>query len=102
MTYLPRQGDLFGFPDSLIGLHVRLDRSDTCHGDIAEITPGSGPHGHGLVCAVCGRHRGWLPGAAADFIAETIRVFGVPREPLIYRDTSPPARRADTSKGGPK
>jgi hypothetical protein len=84
MNCLPRQGDLFGHPDPLIGLRVQLDRADTpCHGNIAEIISGSRLHRHGLVCATCGRHRGWLPKAAADFIAESIRVFGVPREPLI-------------------
>jgi hypothetical protein len=83
MSCLPRQGDLFGHPDPLIGLRVQFDRADTpCHGDIAEIAPGSGPHIYGLTCPICGKHRGWLPKGAAAFLNETIRVFGVPHEPL--------------------
>jgi hypothetical protein len=84
MTYAPRQSDLFGHPDPLVGLHVRLDRS-CCHGDVVEIGPGAGPHGHSLVCPVCGQHCGWLPKAGAAFLTETIRVFGVPREPVQLR-----------------
>jgi hypothetical protein len=39
-----------------------------------EFRSASGPHGHGLVCVICDRHRGWLPKAAADFVAEP---FGI-------------------------
>jgi hypothetical protein len=85
MTYTPNQSDFFGYADPLIGLQVQLDRS-CCHGDIVEIGPGTGPHGHSLICPICHKHCGWLPKAAAAFIAETIRVFGVPREPLILRE----------------
>jgi hypothetical protein len=79
------QGDLFGHPDPLVGLCVELDRS-CCHGNVVEIGPGAGPHGHSLVCPICGGHCGWLSKTAGAFVLETIRVIGVPREPLILRE----------------
>jgi hypothetical protein len=85
----PPQGDLFGVADPLIGLRVKLDREidrcQPCHDNVAELCAGRGPHAYALFCITCGRFRGWLPLAAANFIKETIRVSGVPRKPLIYR-----------------
>ena len=90
--HAPTQRDLFSNGDPLVGLRVRLDRDidhrQPCHENIVELCAGPGPHAYGLLCAACGRHRGWLPKTAATFIAEAIRVHGVPREPLIYRDQS--------------
>jgi hypothetical protein len=90
--HVPTQSDLFATADPLIGLRVKLEREvdqcQPCHDNIAEICAGRGPHGHALKCEQCGRFRGWLPKAAADFLTETIRVLGVPCEPLIYRDAT--------------
>jgi hypothetical protein len=88
----PRQPDFFGSDDPLIGLRVKLaravDRSAPCHDNVAEICSGRGPHCYALLCSMCGRFRGWLPKRAVDFFRETIRVAGVPRGPLIYRDAT--------------
>jgi hypothetical protein len=96
--HVPTQADLFGTDDPLVGLRVQLDRAvdqcQPCHGNVAEICAGRGPHAHALRCATCGQHRGWLPKAAAEFLTETIRVVGVPREPLIYRDATNARRPA--------
>jgi hypothetical protein len=91
-VHVPHQRDLFDTDDPLIGLHVQLDRDidrrQPCHDNIAEICSGCGPHAYALLCATCGQFRGWLPKAAATFIAEAIRVDGIPDTPLIYRDAS--------------
>jgi hypothetical protein len=90
--HTPRQPDLFGTDDLLIGLRVRLDRAidrnQPCHGNICEVAAGRAPHSHALLCVSCGRFRGWLPVKASTFIAETIRVHGVPNAPLTWRDTT--------------
>jgi hypothetical protein len=63
--------------DLLIGLRLVLDRTcDRRHAccrtpsgaHIGVIEAGAGPHGHGLRCSLCGRHRGWLPARAADLL----------------------------------
>jgi hypothetical protein len=91
----PRQRDLFGESDNdpLVGLRVKLDRAidrrQPCHDDVCEIAAGHGPHNkYGLLCTVCGQFRGWLPQAAAGFLRATIREFGVPDVPLIWRDVT--------------
>jgi hypothetical protein len=90
--HTPRQPDFFGSDDPLIGLRVQLaravDRSAPCHDNVAEVCSGRGPHIYALICATCGQFRGWLPKTAAAFIAETIRVCGVPDAPLTWRDTT--------------
>jgi hypothetical protein len=88
----PPQGDLFGDADPLIGLCVKLDREidrrQPCHENVVELHAGRGGHAYALFCERCGRFRGWLPKAAAEFLTETIRVGGIPRETPIYRDTT--------------
>jgi hypothetical protein len=68
---------------------VRLDRSTDrerpCCENLATIRPGNGPHGAELRCAGCGRHRGWLPKQAVDFLASIADRFGDP-DPIILRD----------------
>jgi hypothetical protein len=90
--HVPTQPDLFGSDDPLIGLKIHFDREidqhQPCHDNLTEISGGRGPHCYALLCAACGRHRGWLPKQATDFIKESIRVAGVPRGPLIYRDAT--------------
>jgi hypothetical protein len=70
----------------LIASSIRIT---PCHDNVAKLHAGRGPHAYALLCPTCGRHRGWLPKAAADFFTETVRAFGVPSEPLIYRDAVP-------------
>lgn len=88
--HTPTQPDLFNTADPPIGLRIRLhrtvDRLLPCHDNIAEVCSGKGPHRYALFCEACGKFRGWLPRAAASFIAATIRKFGVPSEPLQYGD----------------
>jgi hypothetical protein len=76
----------------LVGMTVRLDRandrSTTCCRNLAVIEPKAGPHAHPLRCAICGRHRGWLPITAARFISLAVRTFGAPPEPPIIRDAT--------------
>jgi hypothetical protein len=38
----------------------------------------------------CNHHHGWLPKVAATFLTESIRVFGVPREPITFDDATIP------------
>ena len=68
---------------SLSGTRIRLDRpSDReygCCGNIAVITAGNLPHNAALVCATCGRHRGWLSEPVIAFIQETRARFGAPQ-----------------------
>jgi hypothetical protein len=78
--------------DHLIGLQVLLERSidqrEPCHGNLAFLCPGKGPHAYALSCATCLKFRGWLPKEAVNFISETVRLFGVPDEPLTIRDAT--------------
>jgi hypothetical protein len=73
----------------LIGLKVKLDRDvdqqQPCCENIATIHPGKAQHAGELRCAHCDRHRGWIPHATRNFILETVRRFGAPREPIIVR-----------------
>jgi hypothetical protein len=67
---------------SASGIRVKLyrpgDREYGRCGNIAVITAGNLPHNASLVCADCGRHRGWLSAAVITFIQETQARFGSP------------------------
>jgi hypothetical protein len=81
--------DLFGHvaaPPMRVRLDRTTDREQPCCENIAVIRPGKGPHAGELRCDGCGRHRGWLPREALDFLTELSRQFGAPAEPLILRD----------------
>ena len=82
------QPDMFGHRDPAIGLSVRLVRNGAgrCHDDVYELAPGRGHHAYELLCSTCGRHRGWLPKAAADFIHKIIDKFGRPTESIVIRN----------------
>ena len=71
---------------------VRLDRSTDrkrpCCENLATLRPGKGPHGAELRCAGCGRHRGWLPKQATEFLDDIASRFGNPAEPIVLRDNS--------------
>jgi hypothetical protein len=75
---------------------VRLDRSTDrerpCCENLATLRPGKGPHGAELRCAGCGRHRGWLPKQAVDFLAAIADRLGDP-DPIILRDQTKSARK---------
>ncbi len=78
---------------SLTGTRIKLDRSgDREHGrcgNIAIVTTGYSPHNAGLVCAGCGRHRGWLSATAITFIQETQARFGTTEIITIKTISSP-------------
>jgi hypothetical protein len=61
---------------------VRLDRSTDrerpCCKNLATLSSGKGPHGAELRCAGCGRHRGWLPKQATEFLNTIVNRFGNP------------------------
>ena len=78
---------------ALAGLRVRLERTVdtpcvTCGGTVVVIGEGAGPQAASLRCAGCDRHRGWLPRTIENFLAKTVRLFGVPDEPLLLKDAS--------------
>lgn len=69
------------------GLPARMGRAVDqakpchCHGNIVVISAAE------LRCAACDAHRGWLSKTTFQFLTETVRLFGVPAEPFIIRDT---------------
>jgi hypothetical protein len=71
---------------SLAGMCLRLDRScDRAQGCCERrgvIHPGRGPHRFEIRCANCGRHRGWLKGAAAALL-EAMQRDGRLRSPIL-------------------
>ena len=90
MTIEPT-GDLFGHkppPQTIVRLDRGIDRSQPCCAPFAIIQAGQGQHAAELRCAGCGKHRGWLPKLALDFLAETARRFGAPAESLVLRDST--------------
>jgi hypothetical protein len=92
MASNPRQEDFWPPADPLIGMCVRLDRDvdrqDPCHDNLAEVGGGRGPHSHAVFCAMCGCFPGWLPQTAYVFLTDAVRTFGVPSQPLVYRDAT--------------
>jgi hypothetical protein len=91
--------DLFGTP-TLVGLTVKLDRPvdrerPCCH-NVCTIGAGKGPHAGELICASCGRHRGWLSKPTAQWIEHVVTRFGAPTTPIVvrkshtYQEEAPP------------
>ena len=82
--------DLFGHPvaqPQIVRLDRRTDRDKPCCQNLAIIHPRhDGPHAAELRCADCGKHRGWLPKVALEFLAETTRRFGASTDPIVLRD----------------
>jgi hypothetical protein len=74
-------------PTPLEGLRVKLDRpvdrDRPCCLNVCEIVAGRGPHAGELICADCGRHRGWLSKITAQWIETVIARFGAPTSPII-------------------
>jgi hypothetical protein len=76
----------------VVGLQIKLERTikvpcAECGETVLVIGPGAGPHIASLRCAVCDRHRGWLPKAAANFLEASVTLFGRPTEPITVRSS---------------
>jgi hypothetical protein len=71
-----------------VQLERRTDREKPCCENLATIGAGKGPHSAELRCATCGRHRGWLPQEAGEFLKAITEQFGPPTEPIALRDNS--------------
>jgi hypothetical protein len=71
--------------NEIIGVLVQPDDGCSCGEQVAVVEAPVPPHAGSLVCCSCGKHRGWLPERARDFITETIKQFGRPTEPVAYR-----------------
>jgi hypothetical protein len=69
----------------LVEVTVRPDDDCSCGEGVAVIKAAKDPHAGALICIACGKHRGWLPRHAADFITGNIKQFGRPSEPVSYR-----------------
>ena len=91
MSRLDREGaEINASPQ--VGLRIRLYRTKdvpcgACGQADVVIGPGNGPRPASLRCASCGRHRGWLPLALTDFLAEIIGRFGRPSETITIRNS---------------
>ena len=78
----------------LIGLAITvIEPCPRCSGCDAVIGAGRGPHKASFMC-VCGRHLGWMSVATFEFIAEIVRQFGRPSEPISVT-RKPPATTAE-------
>jgi hypothetical protein len=93
-----QQLDIFDAPPveeaSLAGLAITLpEPCPRCSGHDAVIGTGRGPHKASIMC-VCGRHLGWMSVLTFNFIAETVRQFGRPSEPISV------TRKPPTGDGG--
>ena len=73
----------------LVGLRVRMDRpvdrDRPCCRNFCTIGPAKRPHAGELICADCGKHRGWISNATAYWIESVIARFGVPTTPIMVR-----------------
>jgi hypothetical protein len=92
------QLDIFGTAPvdetTLVGLAITLpERCPRCSGHDAVIGTGRGPHKASIMC-VCSRRLGWMSVATFNFIAETVRQFGRPSEPISV-NRKPPTTTAD-------
>ena len=77
----------------LKGMVVSLERTTdrpcrSCGATLVVVGEPKGPHLAALYCTGCDRHRGWLSKQVADFLIETVRLFGAPDVPLVVRDSS--------------
>ena len=98
------QQDMFETETSpLVGLAVLLerdiDRQKPCHGNIAVIHRGKGPHLGELRCKTCGRHRGWVSKEMGAQLLAIIEKFGPPEAPLTIREQTYPTITARSGKG---
>jgi hypothetical protein len=56
-----------------------------CRSTLATLGSTSGPHQAAIICAGCGRYRGWLPAIASDFLNGILDEFGRPTDPIRLR-----------------
>jgi hypothetical protein len=74
-------------PLTIVGLRLILDRScdrrHRCCRGIGTVTAGIGPHGFGIRCAECGRHRGWLKRTAANLLQAMQKDGRLSAEPIL-------------------
>jgi hypothetical protein len=83
----------------IVGTAITLPDRCRCGGNLAQIDPRA-LHQFVLRCRGCSRPRGVLERAAASFITEIIKRFGVPTQPITLRqrdntrDGTPPAAPA--------
>jgi hypothetical protein len=79
---------------NLVGLAITLpEHCLRCRGHDAVIGIARGPHKASIMC-VCGRHLGWMSVPTFNFIAETVRQFGRPSDPICV------TRKPPTSDSG--
>ena len=99
-----QQIDMFGAPPvdetTLVGLAITLpEQCPRCSGHDAVIGAGRGLHKASIMC-VCGRHLGWMSMPTFNFIAETVRQFGRPSEPICV-NRKPPSTTAEVKSSSP-
>jgi hypothetical protein len=82
-----RTADDRRFDRTIVRLDRSTDRERPCCENLATLRPGKGPHGAELRCVGCGRHRGWLPKQATEFLVIANR-SGNPAQPIVLRDNS--------------
>ena len=74
-------------PPTIIGLMLRLDRScdrrSRCCDGVGVITEGVGPHSHGIRCAKCERHRGWLRATVAGSLLAMMKTGRLSDRPIL-------------------
>ena len=76
---------------TIAGVRVRLERTAdkpcrTCGETVVVISDGADGQTARLRCAGCDRDRGSLPPSITKFLSETVRLFGVPDEPVLIKD----------------
>jgi hypothetical protein len=71
----------------LVRLERRADQTKPCCENLASIHPGKGPHAAELKCAICGKHRGWIPQGALDFVKTVAATIGA-QDPIVLRENS--------------
>jgi hypothetical protein len=61
----------------LDGLRLSLEGAyaQQCHNNIAIVHAGKGPHAAELRCADCGKHCGWLPKSAANWLLDILAIW---------------------------
>jgi len=56
-------------------LERKIDHKKGCCRNFAIVRGGKGPHAAELKCAGCGKHRGWLPHFAANWLLTLLAFF---------------------------
>ena len=90
----------------LAGLRIQLERTKdvpcgVCGQTVVVVGNAAGPHVASLHCASCGRHRGWLSEAIAEFLVATISRFGRPTETIKIRNPNSRKANATAPLGAP-